>query len=366
MIELATEFRWQDKRLDMPLERILLTEKWGYDAVFTCEGWGAESLVTAGWFAAHVKHMKVGTRIMSVTGRPPAVAVAAFQSLNHLTGGNRVICGLGSGTPMQREGFEGKPWGKPVRRMRDYVTLLRQGFAGEPLDHDGAEWNAPWRGPGAMGMAPMSNGLEIVSGIPIMIAAGYPQMIELAAELSEGWLAPSWAPGIIDSFRPMLEKGFAKAGNGKNLDDFKIWAHVDMLVDDDVRAAMRPFKEYAVTFANLQREIMEARGFHGLAEKLADMVSGIIGEGDFVFGRQGFSDKRWEEALDAVPDDYIDGGWLVGPLARIAERVKPWLDCGLTGLVPRYGPPHEHGKVIEPVEVYQAIARAAGKAPRAV
>ena len=37
MIELATEFRWQDKRLDMPMERILLTEKWGYDAVFTCE-----------------------------------------------------------------------------------------------------------------------------------------------------------------------------------------------------------------------------------------------------------------------------------------------------------------------------------------
>ena len=135
MIELATEFRWQDRRLDMPMERILLTEKWGYDAVFTCEGVGAESLVTAGYFAAHVKHMKVGTRIMSVTGRPPAVAVAAFQGLNHLTGGNRVICGLGSGTPMQREGFEGRPWGKPVRRMRDYVTLLRQGFAGQ-LDEE--------------------------------------------------------------------------------------------------------------------------------------------------------------------------------------------------------------------------------------
>lgn len=137
-----------------------------------------------------------------------------------------------------------------------------------------------------------------------------------------------------------------------------------MLVDDDVQAAMRPFKEYVVTFANLQREIMEARGYHGLAEKLTDMVSGIKGEGDFVFGKEAFADPRWEEALDAVPDEYIDDGWLVGPVERIAERVKPWLDCGLTGLVPRYGPPHEHGKVIEPVEVYQAIAKAAGKEPR--
>jgi len=44
--------------------------------------------------------------------------------------------------------------------------------------------------------------------------------------------------------------------------------------------------------------------------------------------------------------------------------VKPWLDCGLTGLVMRYGPPMVHEKIIEPVEVYQAIARAAGKEPR--
>jgi alkanesulfonate monooxygenase SsuD/methylene tetrahydromethanopterin reductase-like flavin-dependent oxidoreductase (luciferase family) len=366
MIELATEFRWQDKRLDMPMERILLTEKWGYDAVFTCEGWGAESLVTAGYFAAHVKHMKVGTRILSVTGRPPAVAVAAFQGLNHLTGGNRVIAGLGSGTPMQREGLEGRPWSKPVRRMRDYVALLRQGFAGQPLDHDGPEWCAPYRGPDAQGLPPMINGLDVISPIPIMLAAAHPQMIALSAEISEGWIPPSWAPGVMDTFRPMLEKGFAKAGGDKSLKDFKIWSQVDMLVDDDVRAAMRPFKEYVVTFAHLQRDIMEARGYHGLAEKLTDMLAAGKGETQMLYGKDALEGRKWEEALDAVPDEYIDGGWLVGPIARIAERVKPWLDCGLTGLVMRYGPPMVHDKIVEPIEVYQAIAKAAGKEPRAI
>jgi alkanesulfonate monooxygenase SsuD/methylene tetrahydromethanopterin reductase-like flavin-dependent oxidoreductase (luciferase family) len=364
MIELGTEFRWQDKRLDMPMERILLTEKWGYDAVFTCEGWGAESLVTAGYFAAHVKHMKVGTRIMSVTGRPPAVAVAAYQGLNHLTGGNRIIAGLGSGTPMQREGLEGRPWGSPVRRMRDYVTLLRQGFAGQPLDHQGEEWSTPYRGPKAQGLDPMINGLETISPIPIMIAAAHPQMVSLAAELGEGWMPPSWAPGIMETFKPMLERGFAKAGS-KRPQDFKIWAHVDMLVDADVRAAMRPFKEYVVTFAHLQREIMEARGFHGLAEKLTDMVAKGKGETQMLYGKDALEGREWEEALNAVPDEYIDGGWLVGPVKRIAGRVKPWFDCGLTGLIPRYGAPMVHDKIVEPVEVYQAIAKAAGKEPRA-
>jgi hypothetical protein len=56
----------------------------------------------------------------------------------------------------------------------------------------------------------------------------------------------------------------------------------------------------------------------------------------------------------------------VGPIPRIAERVRPWLDCGLTGLVMRYGAPLDFTKVTEPVEVYHEIAKAAGKEPREV
>jgi hypothetical protein len=109
---------------------------------------------------------------------------------------------------------------------------------------------------------------------------------------------------------------------------------------------------------------MEARGYHGLAEKLTDMLAAGKGETQMIVGKTALEGSKWEEALDAVPDEYIDGGWLVGPIARIAERVKPWLDCGLTGLVMRYGAPMVFEKVIEPVEVYHAIAKAAGKEPR--
>ncbi len=129
---------------------------------------------------------------------------------------------------------------------------------------------------------------------------------------------------------------------------------------------MRPFKEYVVTFAHLQRDIMEARGYHGLAERLTDMLAAGKGETQMIAGENALEGRRWEEALDAVPDEYIDDGWLVGPVARIAERVKPWLDCGLTGLVMRYGPAMSFEKVIEPLEVYEAIAKAAGREPRQI
>jgi alkanesulfonate monooxygenase SsuD/methylene tetrahydromethanopterin reductase-like flavin-dependent oxidoreductase (luciferase family) len=360
MVELASELRWQDKRFSIPVERIALTEKLGYDAVFSPEGFGSEVLVPLGYLAATTKKIKIGTRILQVTGRPPAVAISAYQTINHLTGGNRLIAGLGSGTPMQREGFEGRPWGNPVKRMRDYVTLLRQGFAGQPLDHQGAEWSAPYRGPDSQGLGPLTLGLEPISPIPIMIAASHPQMIALAAEISEGFMPPSWGLGVMHAFKPMLEKGFARAGKGKSLKDFKIWAHVDCIVNKDVKKAMRPFKEYTVHWAHLQREIMEARGYKELADKLRDMQDKKNEAASMQAGGHMLEGKLWEEAVNSVPDEYVDGGWLVGPLDRIRERAKAWYDCGLTGIVVRYGDPFSHETMVEPLELYEAVAKARG------
>jgi alkanesulfonate monooxygenase SsuD/methylene tetrahydromethanopterin reductase-like flavin-dependent oxidoreductase (luciferase family) len=365
VIELATEVRWQDRRFEVPRERIELSEKLGYDAVFTPEGFGAECLVPAGYIAGFVKHMKVGTRILQVTGTAPGRAVAAYQGLNHLLGGGRLIAGLGSGTPMQCEGLEGKPWGNPVKRMRDYVTILRQGFAGQPLDHPGEEWCAPYRGPGNKGLPPQKNGLDIISDIPVMIAAAHPQMIALAAEIAEGWMPPSWAPGSLHHYLPFLETGFAKAGGGKSLKDFKIWAHVDCIVDADVKKAMRPFKEYTVTWAHLQRELMEARGYKDLADRLMDMQERGQAETKMLAGENALDDRRWEEAVASVPDEYVDEGWLVGPVERMREKIKPWLDCGLTGLILRQGAPFDHERVVEDLDLYRMAAEAAGKTPRA-
>src|SRR5262249_29890296 len=139
--------------------------------------------------------------------------------------------------------------------------------------HEGSEWSAPYRGPGNLAMKPARNGLDPFGDIPICIAASGPQMTELAAEIADGWMPPGWAPGILPSMQPLLERGFARAGGGKSLKDFDIWAHVDMNVDDDVRVAMRPFKAYVVTWSQMQRPFMEARGYPNLADELAVIIA---------------------------------------------------------------------------------------------
>jgi alkanesulfonate monooxygenase SsuD/methylene tetrahydromethanopterin reductase-like flavin-dependent oxidoreductase (luciferase family) len=368
MVQIATEVRWQDRRFEVPMERILLSEELGFDAVFTAGGYGCEELVGLTYIAALTNSLKLGTRLTEVTGRAPAMAAMAFQTLNHLTGGGRVICGIGTGSPVASEGLQGRPWGKPVTRMRDFVAVLRQAFAGVPIDYQGTEYSAPYRGPGHLDVAPTAIGLEIISDIPIVVAASGPQMTVLAAEVGDGWMPPGWAPGIAPKMMPLLEQGFAKAGNGKGRKDFQIWAHVDMNVSDDVHEAMRPFKEYVVTWSQMQRPFMEARGYAELADQLGEIIAEAVaaGDGDSPFARvaQGLpmlDEPYWQRALDAVPDEYVDEGWLVGPVSRIKQRVAPWLDCGLDGVIFRYGDQFHHDRNVENLDAFRAVSQAAGR-----
>ena len=130
---------------------------------------------------------------------------------------------------------------------------------------------------------------------------------------------------------------------------------------------MRPFKEYVVTWSRMQRPFMIARGYRETANRLEEIV-GEEGADEaqvrLQHGRPIPEGRRWEGALDAVPDEYIHEGWLVGPLKRIRTRVGPWLDCGLTGLVVRYGPQLTHERMVENLDVFGVDAEAAGKAPR--
>jgi alkanesulfonate monooxygenase SsuD/methylene tetrahydromethanopterin reductase-like flavin-dependent oxidoreductase (luciferase family) len=369
VVEIATEVRWQDARYEVPMERILLSEELGFDAVFTAGGYGCEEITGLGYIAALTKRLKLGTRLMEVTGRAPAIAAMQFLTLDHMTGGGRIIAGVGTGSPVSSEALQGRPWGKPVRRMRDFVSILRQGLAGEHLDYEGTEWSAPYRGPGNLGTQPSKIGLEVISEIPVIVAAAGPQMSTLAAEIGDGWMPPGWAPGVEPALLPLLEAGFAKAGGGKGIDGFQIWAHVDMNCHDDVREAMRPFKEYVVTWAAMQRPFMEARGYPELADQILAIIEEATAAGAadrsearVMEGLPPLDEPYWQRALDAVPDEYIDEGWLVGSPQRIKERVAPWLDCGLTGVIFRYGPQMNHDRQYENLDAFRAVAAAAGRA----
>ncbi|GAA3096814.1 LLM class F420-dependent oxidoreductase [Pseudonocardia yunnanensis] len=370
-MKLATEVPWQDRRFTIPLERIRRCERFGFDAVFTAEGVGNDGLTPLGYLAAVTERLVLGTHIATVTARPPTVLAQALGTIDAMAGGGRVIAGVGGGFPSSCEGWHGRPWGRPVRRMRDYVDVLRQVFRtagsyaadgeaiettelfaeptrarlGDTVHCQSTEISIPYAGEGALGVRPWVSALERGPEPPVVLAAVGPQMIALTAEIADGWFPWGFAPGMMPTFEPLLAAGFERAP-GKRREDFDIWALVDLVVSDDVRSGLDRFRPYVVEWAEQMRLQTEALGFAGLCDRLIELT----GAG------------RYDEALAAVPDEFVDQVFLVGSHTRIAQRLTAWFESGATGLIFRYGPQVQvgrHADLVEDLDVWETIARAA-------
>jgi len=327
-MQLATEISQLQHRFEVPVEKLKLVDRLGYDLVFTSENTGSDIFTPLGYVLACTGRIGVGASLAVTAARSPACTASSFLTLSHMGRGRTVLAGIGNSSPTRSEGWHGRPWGRPQARLRDYVAIMRKVFAGDfPLQYEGAALSQPYAGPDASNTAPMSGLLEPRPDIPIMLGTGSPAMVRMTAEIADGWLSLGFAPGMMDVYRPMLEEGFARAARPKTLADFQIWSHVDVRVSDDVKAAFQPFKAFTAQmvggFKQLGKDVykdqMVWRGYPEAAERVQEL---------FLAG-------RLEEAAAAVPDDYIDDGWLVGPIPRIAERARRWRDAGPTGLVIR-------------------------------
>ena len=138
---------------------------------------------------------------------------------------------------------------------------------------------------------------------------------------------------------PWLEEGFRRAGNGKSLRDLAIQASVHVEVDDDVKAALAKLKPEVALYVggmghrdkNFHKDIMIRHGFGDAAKRIQEL----------------YLAHRKEEAIAAVPDEWVDLKSLVGPPARIKERFRAWEDCGATGVdrpVPPAGGDRDDGR----------------------
>src|SRR5262245_61024367 len=125
-MKLGLSIGYSGAELKLPVEKILLAERLGFDSVWTAEAVGPAAITPLAYLAALTKRIRLGTGIMQLAGRPPATAAMAAGTVDALAGGGRVIAGLGVSGPQIVEGWYGQPWGKPYWRLRDYVQIMRK------------------------------------------------------------------------------------------------------------------------------------------------------------------------------------------------------------------------------------------------
>jgi F420-dependent oxidoreductase-like protein len=343
-MKLGLSIGYSKAHLDIPVKLVQRAEELGYDSVWSAEAYGSDAVTPLAYLAALTRRIHLGTGIMQLAARTPANAAMCAGTVDALAGSGRFIAGLGVSGPQIVEGWYGEPWGKPYYRIRDYVAIMRKIFAREqPVTHNGREISLPYMGEGAMGVGkPLKSILHMNPHIPIYLATGNESTVKLTAEIADGWLPMGFFPGSMEFYRPWLEEGFRRAGNGKSLKDLEIQASVHVEINDDVKAALAKLKPEVALYVggmghrdkNFHKDIMVRYGFGDAANRIQEL----------------YLAHRKEEAIAAVPDDWVDLKSLVGPPARIKERFRAWEDSGASSVTVRSRQP-------EAIEVMAEAAR---------
>ncbi len=324
-MKLGLSIGYSGARLRIPIDRIKLAEHLGYDSVWTAEAYGSDAITPLAWIAAQTERIRLGTGIMQLAGRTPAMAAMQTQTVDALAGGGRVIAGLGVSGPQIVEGWYGEPWGKPYWRLRDYIQIMRKvNLREDPVTHDGREYQLPFTGEGSLGLGkPLMSIMHTNRDLPIWLGSGSEATVKLTAELCDGWLPMHFVPGRMEFYRPWVEEGFRRAGNGKSWKDLEIQGRGTVMLTDDVGAALAAEKPVIALYAggmghkniNFHNEHMKQRGYPDVAERVQEL---------YLAGRK-------QEAIDAIPDEYVDEAGLYGSIKRIEQRWGAWADSGITG-----------------------------------
>jgi F420-dependent oxidoreductase-like protein len=325
-MKLALTATGMGAEIKIDIDTIREAEKLGYESVWTAEAWGADAITPLAWIAGQTSRIKLGTGIMQMPARTPAMCAMQAMTVDKLSDG-RMIVGLGPSGPQVVEGWYGVPYGKPLRRTREYIEIMRKIFAREePLAYDGREYQIPYKGPGSSGMGkPLKSILHGRADIPIYTATISPKGVRLAAEIADGFI-PIWvSPEGMSTFDDDIEAGFAAAGNGKGYGDFDVAPLVNVILGDDVDVC-RGFIKPAIALyvggmgardKNFYNSLVSRMGWEGPARDIQDL----------------YLDGKKKEAIAKVPDDLVDAICLVGPKERIRDRLEAWKSSKVTTMI---------------------------------
>ena len=314
------------KHINIPIDLIKQAESMGFDSVWTAEAYGNDAVTAATWVLAQTEKIKVGTAIMQMPARTPAMAAMTSMSLSQLSGG-RFIAGLGASGPQVIEGWHGVPYGKPVTRTREYVKIMRAIMAREgPVEFDGKVYQLPNKSEGTTGLGkPLKSILAADPNIPIFTASITPAGLRCAGEVADG-VFPVWMdPDKFDVLGEHILAGFEKAGGGKSLKNFDIAPFVSVAMNDDLDAAYDSLRPWLALYIggmgakgkNFYHDYTARLGYGDEAGRIQDL---------YLSGK-----KAEAEAL--VPNELLDQVALVGPKERIKDRLVDWKEAGKRGEV---------------------------------
>jgi F420-dependent oxidoreductase-like protein len=294
-------------------------DRLGYSSVWVAEAYGSDAATMLAWFAGQTERIELGSAIFQIPARTPAMTAMTAATLDTLSGG-RFRLGLGVSGPQVSEGWHGVRFAKPLARTREYVEIVKLALARKPVEYHGEHYELPLPdGPGkALRLTLHPQRPEI----PIYLAAVGPKNLELAGEIADGWLSVFFAPEFAAEHTAQIAAGRARVG--KTIEGFDVVGNVPIVVGDDVEACAALVRNYAALYIG---------GMGSRKQNFYNQLATRMGYGDAAAEVQDlYLAKRHRDAAEAVPFEFIDRTSLLGPVDRIAERMKAYAQAGVTTL----------------------------------
>jgi 5,10-methylenetetrahydromethanopterin reductase len=308
----------QDKHsMAYELEMARYAEDRGFNEIWQADTRLArDCVVMMSAFLVYTKKLRIGSGVLPIWTRNPAVIAATWSSMWELggkvDGRGRVMLGLGAWwEPISSR--VGVKRHKPLQAMRENVEAIRQLFTMEEVTYQGEFVQLD------------RVKLDVAFGdisprdIPLYIGATGPKMLELSGEICEG-VVLNYVVSVdyIRDAVKLVEKGAKKAG--KTLADVdRPELLVCCLSDDNPAEAMAEGKKLVAYYLATEPHIMKASG---VSDELLDKVQSIMSwpatEEDYI------------RASAVIPDEVVRNVMAVGTTKECQDKVAEYIDAGIT------------------------------------
>lgn len=272
-------------------------EELGYTDLWTAEIGGADALTPLGALATTTSTVRLGTGILPVFTRPPALVAMSAAALHDLSGG-RFVLGLGTSSHVIVEGWMGGRFTRPLTRLREYVEVVRACLRGEKVEFHG--------------LTTRVDGFRLQhqpADVPIHLAALGPSACALAGEVADGIV---FFLKTADGIREAL--GWANAVRGDR-EPLECVIRIPFLVDEEPEivsvAARRLLLSYAPV--DVYARSLAAQGFG--AE-----ISAI---------REAWAAGDRKGAVEIVPQAMLDALFVMGGPEHAARRLDELRAAGV-------------------------------------
>ncbi|USZ73610.1 LLM class flavin-dependent oxidoreductase [Natronosalvus halobius] len=295
-------------------------EDYDYHSVWVAELQGPNGFIILGQIASETDEIGLGTGIVNVYSRTPALLAMSVATLDQLSDG-RTLLGLAASSKVTIEQWHGIEYARPLRRVRETIEIVNEAMANQRVDYDGDIFT----------LENYPRSYETIRDhVPIYNAALGPTNRKLTGEFADGWLPVHVPRGKFEEFVGEIRESAENAG--RDPQDVTIAPYVVACVDEDgerARDHVRGLLSFYLGAMDYYAKVFREFGF-------AEDVEAV---------REAWSAGDREEAAHRVSDELLDEIAIGGTPEEGREKLREYRELGAD--VPIVYPPKAPRETIE-------------------